>query len=84
LRVGVGQAHDGARDGIETAAEKLAVKRLADGLAGALKPARADGDVGAGGDGGEEASASSMGAERSASVNMTTSPKEWRMPLRTL
>jgi len=55
LGVGVGQAHDGARNGIETSAEELAVERLADGLAGALKPARADGDVGAGGDGGKEA-----------------------------
>ena len=49
------QAHDGAGDGVETAAEELAVERLANGLARALKPARADGDVGPGGDGGDEA-----------------------------
>ena len=55
LRVSVGQAHDGAGDAVEAAAEKLPVKRLADGLAGALEPAGADGDVCAGGDGGEEA-----------------------------
>ena len=55
LRVGVRQAHDGAGDGVETSAEELAVERLANGLARALKPAGADGDVGAGGDGGKEA-----------------------------
>ena len=55
LRVGEGQAHDGAGDRVETAAEELAVERLANGLARALKPAGADGDVGAVGDGGEEA-----------------------------
>src|SRR5580692_6896090 len=55
LRVGVGQTHDEAGDAVEAAAEELAVEGLADGLAGALEPAGADGDVCAGGDGGEEA-----------------------------
>ncbi len=54
LRVSVGKAHDGAGDAVETAAEKLPIERLANGLAGALEPAGTDGDVGAGGDGGEE------------------------------
>ncbi len=40
---------------VEAAAEKLPVKRLANGLARALQPAGADGDVGAGGDGGKQA-----------------------------
>ena len=39
---------------VEAAAEELAIERLANGLARALKPARADGDVGAGGDGGKK------------------------------
>ena len=54
LRVGIGQTHDGAGDGIEAAAEELAVERLANGLARALEPAGADGDVSSGGDGGDE------------------------------
>jgi hypothetical protein len=54
LRVGVRQTHDGMGDHIETAAKELAVKRLANGLARALKPARADGDVCAAGDGGKK------------------------------
>ena len=55
LGVGEGQAHDHARDPVEAAAEELAVERLVDGLAAAVEPAGADGDVGAVVDGGEEA-----------------------------
>src|ERR1700691_6165736 len=51
LRVGVRQTHYCVGDQVETAAEELAVKRLANGLARALKPARADGDVCAAGGG---------------------------------
>ena len=55
LGIGKVQAHDGARDGVEAAAKELAVERLAMGLAAAFEPARADGDVSTGGDGGKEA-----------------------------
>ena len=54
LRIGKVQPHDDAGDGVEAAAEELAVERLAMGLAAAFKPARADGDVRARGDGGKE------------------------------
>ncbi len=55
LRVFVGQAHDGAGDPVEATAEELAVEGLVDGLPGAVHPARTDGNVGAVGDGVEEA-----------------------------
>ena len=50
-----GQAHDSAGDPVETAAEELAVKRLVNGLAGAVHPAGTDGDIGAVVDGGDKA-----------------------------
>ena len=55
LRVFVRQAHDGAGDPVETAAEELAIERLVNCLAGAVHPARTDGNVGAVADGVEEA-----------------------------
>jgi hypothetical protein len=55
LGVGKGQAHDEAGDDVEAAAEELAVEGLALGLAVALQPAGADGDVRALLDGGKEA-----------------------------
>jgi hypothetical protein len=54
LCVGVREPHDGMGDQVETTAEELAVERLSNGLARALEPARADGDVGAAGDGGKK------------------------------
>ena len=55
LGIGKLEAHDGADDGVEAAAKELAIERLAVGLAAVFEPSRADGDVGAGGDGGKEA-----------------------------
>jgi hypothetical protein len=55
LGIGEGQVHDHAANHVEAAAEDLPVKRLAVSLAAAFKPAGADGDVGAVGDGSEEA-----------------------------
>ena len=55
LGVGEGQTHDRMGDHVEAAAEELAVERLADGLARAFEPARANGDVGSAGDGGKKA-----------------------------
>ena len=55
LRIGKGQPHHHAADSVETAPEELPVKWLAVDLASALKPARANGDVGAIGDGGKQA-----------------------------
>ena len=45
LGVGEGQVHDGAGNGVEAAAEELAVERLALRLAVGLEPAGANGDV---------------------------------------
>jgi len=55
LSVGEGQAHNEAREGVETSAEDLAVEGLAMGLAAGGEPAGADGDIGAVGNGLEEA-----------------------------
>jgi len=55
LRIGKAEPHDAAGDGIETAPEKLPVEGLAMGLAAALKPAGADGDVSTLGNGVKEA-----------------------------
>ena len=54
LGIGKAQPHDHAGDGVEAAAEKLPVKRLAMGLAAFFQPSGADGDIRAGGDGGKE------------------------------
>lgn len=50
LGVGKRKLHDGPRNSIEATAEKLAIERLAMGLAAALEPAGADSDVSARGD----------------------------------
>lgn len=54
LRVGEIEAEKKAQGEIEDAPEELAVEGLALGLQVGAKPAGADGDVGAGGDGGEK------------------------------
>src|SRR5580658_1069128 len=46
LCIGETQTHDHARHRVKAAPKNLAVQRLADGLARALEPARANGDVG--------------------------------------
>jgi len=53
-RISGSKLHDGASDGVEAAPEELAIEGLAVGLARALEPSGADGDVGAGSDGGKE------------------------------
>lgn len=55
LRIGEGQAHDHACDKVEAAAEELPVEGLVDGLASAIKPARADGHIRALADGRKQA-----------------------------
>jgi hypothetical protein len=73
LGVGEGQAHDEAGDGVEAAAEELAIERLANGSGGLSQASgsrwrcRRLAAMAA-----KRRSASSMGAERSASVNSTT------------
>src|SRR5665213_1092419 len=55
LGIGKVQPHHEPSNGIETAPEELAIKGLAMGLPSSVEPARADGDIGPVGYGGEEA-----------------------------
>src|ERR1039458_5108460 len=54
LGIGKAQSHDGAGEGVEAAAEKLAVERLAMSLPAFFQPSRSDGDVRALVDGGKQ------------------------------
>ena len=82
LRIGERQtASPCASDSVEAAAENLPVQRLAMGLAAAGQPARPDGDIGAHRRSrANSRSASSIGDDRSASVNITMSPSACRIP----
>jgi hypothetical protein len=81
LGVGEWQAHDETGDGVEATAEELAIEGLALGLAVFLEPMAMSAPCLMAA---KRRSASSMGAERSASVKSATSPRAWSIPERTL